>query len=70
MGDGEKKDQWMTAKVNDTSHSLDSLVSRLRMGDIAALTENFIVSKALIAFAQSNVIEKVRWVEDEKTLSI
>ena len=70
MGDGDKIDQWMTASVKDSSKSHDSLLTRLRVGDVAALTENFIVSKALTAFAQSNVIEKVRWVEDEKTLSI
>jgi len=80
MGTGEMKKKWMEMdgnrrnerkvdgdgdEVTDTGEN-DSLITRLKVGDVAALTENFIVSKALTAFAQSNVIKKVKWVEDEE----
>ena len=36
----------------------------LTVGDMNELTENFIVAKALMAFANNGVIPKVTWAED------
>lgn len=68
MGTGDKMRDWMADSVTDTDKSTndkEAYITRLKLGEITALTENFIVSKALTAFAQSNVIKKVNWLEDE-----
>jgi hypothetical protein len=51
--------------TGDTAHN-----QRLRVKDITALTQNFIVAKALSAFADAGVISAVRYGEDEDNLSI
>eukprot|EP00092_Neocalanus_flemingeri_P103793 GFUD01132846.1.p1 GENE.GFUD01132846.1~~GFUD01132846.1.p1 ORF type:complete len:335 (+),score=89.72 GFUD01132846.1:78-1082(+) len=68
MGTGEKLNKWLKEGVSDQSATTkEDLITRLKLGGISALAENFIVSKALTAFAQSNVINKVKWLEDEDT---
>jgi len=53
------------AAVQDVTTGNMQGVGRMKIKDITALTQNYIVAKALSGFSDAGVIPRVRYVEEE-----